>query len=56
MVEAAETYILNNIRRAFIIDGSSLHREERPEIPLSAIREALFNAFCHRRYENPAAI
>ena len=35
---------------------SSLHREERPEIPRSAIREALFNAFCHRRYEDEAAI
>lgn len=56
MVDAAELYILNNTRRAFIIDGSSLHREERPEIPLSAIREALFNAFCHRRYEDDAAI
>lgn len=56
MVDAAELYILNNIRRAFIIDGSSLHREERPEIPRSAIREALFNAFCHRDYEDEAAI
>jgi len=56
MVDAAELYILNNIRRAFIIDGSSLHREERPEMPRSAIREALFNAFCHRRYEDEAAI
>ena len=56
LIEAAETYILNNTRRAFIIDGTSLHREERPEVPLSAIREALFNAFCHRRYEDPAAI
>ena len=56
MVRAAEAYILNNTRRAFIIDGSSLHRKERPEIPLDAIRETLFNAFCHRRYEDPAAI
>lgn len=56
LVEAAETYILNNTRRAFIIDNTSLHREERPEIPLGAIREALFNAFCHRRYEDSAAI
>ncbi len=56
LVEAVELYILNNIRRAFVIDGSSLRREEVPEIPLSAIREALFNAFCHRRYEDDAAI
>lgn len=56
MVKAAETYILNNTRREFIIDGASLHREERPEVPLSAIREALYNAFCHRRYEDSAAV
>lgn len=30
---------VNNIRRAFIIDGSSLHRKEVPEIPISAIRK-----------------
>ena len=56
MVKAAETHILNNTRREFIIDGASLHREERPEVPLSAIREALYNAFCHRRYEDSAAV
>lgn len=56
MVDAAELYILNNIRRAFIIDGSSLHRKEKPEIPLDAIREALFNAFAHRQYEDDSAI
>lgn len=56
LVDAAELYILNNIRRAFIIDGTSLHRKERPEIPLTSIREALFNAFCHRLYEDDAAV
>lgn len=56
MVKAAETHILNNTRREFIIDGASLHREERPEVPLSAIREALYNPFCHRRYEDSAAV
>lgn len=30
LVEAAELYILNNVRRAFVIDGSSLHREKGP--------------------------
>lgn len=56
MVKAAETHILNNTRREFIIGGASLHREERPEVPLSAICEALYNAFCHRRYEDSAAV
>lgn len=56
MVKAAETHILNNTRREFIIDGASLHREECLEVPLSAIREALYNAFCHRRYEDSAVV
>ena len=56
MVDAAELYILNNIRRAFVIDGSSLHRREVPEIPMDAVREALFNAFAHRQYEDNSAI
>ena len=56
LVDTAELYILNNIRRAFIIDGTSLHRREKPEIPLASIREALFNAFCHRLYEDDAAV
>ena len=56
MVDAAKLYILNNIRRAFVIDGSSLHRREVPEIPMDAVREALFNAFAHRQYEDDSAI
>lgn len=55
-VDAAELYILNNTRRAFIIDGSSLHREEVPEIPMAAVREALFNAFCHRDYQDNSCV
>ena len=56
MVDAAEIYIINNIRRAFIIDGSSLHRKEVPEIPAAAIRESLFNAFCHRDYQDSTCV
>ena len=56
MVDRGEYYIVNNIRRAFIIGGSSLHRKEVPEIPISAIREALFNAFCHRDYLDLGAV
>ena len=57
LVDAGETYIVNNIRRAFVIDASvSLQRREVPEIPLDAIREALYNAFSHRVYETNAAV
>ena len=30
-----------------------LRREEHLEIPVEALREALINAFCHRRYDDP---
>lgn len=56
MVDEAQDYILNNTRRAFVIDGTSLERREVPEIPVDAVREALFNAFCHRSYDDDAAI
>ena len=56
-MDAGETYIVNNIRRAFVINASvSLQRREVPEIPLDAIREALYNAFSHRVYETNAAV
>ena len=57
LVDAAETYILNNTRRAFVIDGNvSMRRQEAPEIPMSAVREELRNAFCHRLYEDLGAV
>lgn len=56
LMDAAELYILNNTRRAFVIDGSSLHRKEVPEIPLTAVREALLNAFCHRDYQDSSCV
>ncbi len=52
----AELYILNNIRRKAIIDGSSMQREEVPEIPRNALREAIVNAFCHRDYTDSACV
>lgn len=56
LVAEAEAYILNNTRRAFVIDGSSMHRREVPEVPRAAVREALLNAFAHREYEDDAAV
>jgi len=49
LVETAEKYIRNNIRWRVVLDGS-LQRKEIPEIPMDAVREALFNSFCHRLY------
>ena len=47
LVDKAELYIINNIRRRFVLTGERT-RDEVPEIPRKVIREALLNAFAHR--------
>jgi ATP-dependent DNA helicase RecG len=49
LIEIAEKYLRNNLRFRVVLDGS-MQREEVPEIPLDAIREALFNSYCHKDY------
>ena len=48
-VAAAERYIRNNIRWRVVFDGS-MQRNEIPEIPVDALREAIINSYCHRDY------
>ena len=49
LVDLAEKYITSNIHWRVKFDGS-LQRKEIPEIPIDAVREALFNSFCHKDY------
>ena len=51
LVKTAEKYIRNNIRWRVVFDGS-LQRNEIPEIPMDAVREAIINSFCHRDYKS----
>jgi ATP-dependent DNA helicase RecG len=51
LVAAAEKYIRNNIRWRVVFDGS-IQRNEIPEIPVDAVREAIINSFCHRDYKS----
>lgn len=51
LLNIAELYIKNNTR--WRVKFGKLEREEIPEIPLGAIREALVNSFCHRDYTVP---
>ena len=46
LVRKAQLYILNNTRRRFVIKGVG-PRDEVPEIPQEAVKEAVFNAYCH---------
>jgi ATP-dependent DNA helicase RecG len=47
-IRRAEAFILANMRRGARL--TALEREERPEYPLKAVREAIVNAVAHRDY------
>lgn len=55
LVDAAEYYIANNIRREIVVTGART-RDEVPEIPFAAIREALMNAYAHRVWHRPGYV
>ena len=55
LVDQAEFYIANNIRREIVVTGKRT-REEIPEIPFAAIREALMNAYAHRLWQRPSYV
>ena len=46
LVDKARAYILNNTRRRFVINESG-PRDEIPELPTLAVKEALMNAYAH---------
>lgn len=51
LLDGAELYVKNHIN--WRVEFGKLQREEIPEIPLNAIREALVNSICHRDYTIP---
>ena len=55
MVGDAMTWVRSKINVRYIITGS-VNREERPELPLDAIREAVVNAVAHRDYRSTANV
>ncbi|MEW5936946.1 MAG: ATP-binding protein [Candidatus Thermoplasmatota archaeon] len=50
VLKETELYIKNHMR--WSVTFGKLEREEIPEIPIKAIREALVNSLCHRDYLN----
>jgi len=53
-IDEAEKFVMNHIKLSAEIKG--LLREEKWEYPLSAIREAITNAICHRDYFSTANV
>jgi ATP-dependent DNA helicase RecG len=51
LIDNAMGYIIRNIRWKALIDGETVQRQEIPEIPLDALREAVVNSFAHARYD-----
>ena len=51
LLKEAELYIKQHIK--WRVQFGKLEREEIPEIPVGAIREALVNSLCHRDYRIP---
>ncbi|MCP5104268.1 MAG: hypothetical protein GY950_12850, partial [bacterium] len=51
LLDEMELYIKKNIR--WRVKFGKLEREEIPEIPMRAVREALVNSVCHRDYRIP---
>jgi ATP-dependent DNA helicase RecG len=51
LLDESELYIKNHIN--WRVKFGKLEREEIPEIPVDAIREALVNSLCHKDYKIP---
>jgi ATP-dependent DNA helicase RecG len=51
LLDKSEAYLKEHMD--WRVQFGSLEREEIPEIPFGALREALVNSVCHRDYRNP---
>lgn len=51
LLDAGMAFLFKHLNLSGKITNRSLMREERLEVPVSALREALINALCHRQWE-----
>lgn len=50
LIDKGISYVLRNIRWRVELSSDHVHRDEIPEIPVDAVREAVINSFVHARY------
>ena len=55
LIDEAVNYVIRNMNWRAEFDGS-IERKEFPEVPVSAVREAVINAFAHRDFETMQAV
>lgn len=53
LLDAGMAFLFKHLNISGVIKG--LQREEKLEIPQQALREAIINAMCHRKYDSPSA-
>lgn len=53
LIDVAVKYVVRNIRWRVVLNPDGIHRDEIPEIPIEAVREAVINSFVHARYDIP---
>lgn len=53
LIDEAVKYVIKNIRWRVELTGDGIHRNEIPEVPVDALREAIVNSFAHARYDLP---
>ena len=51
LLDAGMAFFFKHLNLSGVITNKSLMREERLEVPVKALREALINALCHRQWE-----
>jgi len=51
LIEEAIGYIKKNIRWRARLNEDGIHRDEIPEVPIEAVREAVINSLVHARYD-----
>lgn len=50
MIDGAIQFVKNNMRISTIIDSETGRRKDRPDYPITAVREVILNALVHRDY------